>query len=137
MLNWRKLLSIEPSIWYLSHVLCLLHSRTFYLQTKVRLILQSNELVEFVIEKIEDLKGRDIVTIDVQQKSSITDYMVICSGNSKRHVQSIADSVYLEAKKAQLNIIGIEGKEHGEWVLVDLGSVIVHVMQESTRDFYH
>lgn len=98
--------------------------------------MQSTELVEFVIAKIEDLKGRDIVTLDVQEKSSITDFMVICSGNSKRHVQSIGDSVYIEAKKAELNIIGVEGKQHGEWVLVDLGSVIVHVMQESTRDFY-
>lgn len=98
--------------------------------------MQSNELVEFVIEKINDLKGRDIVTLDVREKSSITDFMVICSGNSKRHVQSIGDNVTLEAKKSALDIIGVEGKEHGEWVLVDLGTVIVHVMQESTRDFY-
>ena len=98
--------------------------------------MQSTELVEFVISKIDDLKGRDIVTLDVQEKSSITDFMVICSGNSKRHVQSIGDNVYLEAKNSELNIIGVEGKQHGEWVLVDLGTVIVHVMQESTRDFY-
>lgn len=82
------------------------------------------------------MKGRDVVKLDVRKKSTITDYMVVCSGNSKKHVQSIGEQVYLEAKKDELNIIGVEGKQHGEWMLVDLGSVILHVMQESTRDFY-
>jgi ribosome-associated protein len=82
------------------------------------------------------MKGRDVVKLDVQKKSTITDYMVVCSGNSKRHVQSIGETVYLEAKNNGINIIGMEGKQFGEWVLVDLGGVIVHVMQESTRDFY-
>ena len=62
--------------------------------------------------------------------------MVVCSGNSKTHVQSIGENVALEAKRNGLPPIGIEGKDTGEWVLVDLGSVIVHVMQESTREFY-
>ena len=82
------------------------------------------------------MKGRDVVKLDVQKKSTITEYMVVCSGNSKRHVQSIGEAVYLEAKNNGINIIGMEGKQFGEWVLVDLGGVIVHVMQESTRDFY-
>jgi ribosome-associated protein len=94
------------------------------------------ELLNYVIERIEDMKGRDVVKLDVRKKSTITDYMVVCSGNSKKHVQSIGEQVYLEAKKDELNIIGVEGKQHGEWMLVDLGSVILHVMQESTRDFY-
>jgi ribosome-associated protein len=98
--------------------------------------LQSSELLDFVVEKIDDMKGRDVVKLDVQKKSTITDYMVVCSGNSKRHVQSIGETVYLEAKNNGINIIGMEGKQFGEWVLVDLGGVIVHVMQESTRDFY-
>lgn len=98
--------------------------------------MQSTEIVDFVKQKIDDLKGQDIVILDVQEKSSITDYMLVCSGSSKRHVQSIGDNLYTEAKKANLNIIGIEGKQHGEWVLVDLGNVIVHIMQENTREFY-
>lgn len=98
--------------------------------------MQSVELLDFVIEKIDDMKGRDVVKLDVQKKSTITDFMVVCSGNSKKHVQSIGENVALEAKNNGLQPIGVEGKETGEWVLVDLGSVIVHVMQESTRDFY-
>lgn len=98
--------------------------------------MQSSELLDFVVEKIDDMKGRDIVKLDVREKSSITDYMVVCSGNSKRHVQSIGENVALEAKNSDIEIIGVEGKEQGEWLLVDLGEVIVHVMQESTRDFY-
>ena len=98
--------------------------------------MQSVELLDFVINKIDDMKGRDVVKLDVQKKSTITDFMVICSGNSKKHVQSIGENVALEAKNSGIPPIGIEGKEAGEWVLVDLGGVIVHVMQESTRDFY-
>jgi ribosome-associated protein len=98
--------------------------------------LESLELLDFVLEQIDGMKGRDVVKLDVQQKSSITDYMVVCSGSSKRHVQSIGEAVYIEAKNSGITIIGMEGKSFGEWVLVDLGNVIVHVMQESTRDFY-
>ncbi len=98
--------------------------------------MQSQQLLDFVIEKIDDMKGRDVVKLDVQGKSTITDYMVVCSGNSKKHVQSIGENVALEAKNGGFPPIGVEGKSTGEWVLVDLGSVIVHVMQESTRDFY-
>ncbi|MFT5163058.1 MAG: ribosome-associated protein [Alteromonadaceae bacterium] len=98
--------------------------------------MQSVELLDFVVEKIDDMKGRDVVKLDVQNKSTITDYMVVCSGNSKKHVQSIGENIALEAKNNGIPPIGVEGKTSGEWVLVDLGSVIVHVMQESTRDFY-
>lgn len=94
------------------------------------------ELLDFVVEKIADMKGRDVVKLDVQKKSTITDFMVVCSGNSKKHVQSIGENIALAAKNSGMPPIGVEGKESGEWVLVDLGSVIVHVMQEGTRDFY-
>ncbi|WP_233558192.1 ribosome silencing factor [Alginatibacterium sediminis] len=93
-------------------------------------------LVDFVVDKIEDLKGRDISVLDVREKSTVTDYLVVCSGNSKRHVQSIAQNVNIEAKQAEVEILGIEGQVEGEWVLVDLGNVVVHVMQDQTRDFY-
>ncbi|WP_199609354.1 ribosome silencing factor [Flocculibacter collagenilyticus] len=96
----------------------------------------TSELLQFVLDKIDDMKGRDITQIDVSEKSSITDYMVICSGNSKKHVQSIAENVAIEAKNNDIPPLGVEGKEAGEWVLVDLGNVIVHVMQDDSRDFY-
>ncbi len=94
------------------------------------------DIKAFAIDKIEDMKARDIVVIDVTGRSSITDTLVICSGNSKRHVMSIADNVVSESKQAGMPPLSVEGKDSGEWVLVDLGEVIVHVMQDETRDFY-
>ncbi|WP_163936938.1 ribosome silencing factor [Paraferrimonas sp. SM1919] len=98
--------------------------------------MQITELKDFAIDKIEDIKARDITVLDVQQHSTITDYMIIASGTSKTHVKSIAEYLVVEAKKAEIEIIGIEGRESSEWVLVDLGDVVVHVMQEQARDFY-
>jgi ribosome-associated protein len=99
-------------------------------------LLQGKALQEFVIDKIDDLKGQDIVTIDVQGKSSITDYMIICTGTSTRHVTSIAEHVEQESRLAGLMPLGIEGKSAADWVVVDLGDVIVHVMQEESRQLY-
>lgn len=98
--------------------------------------MDPRQLLEFVIDKADDIKAVDIVTLDMFEKSTITDYMIVCTGNSKRHVQSIANNVALEAKAENLEIIGIEGQREGEWVLVDLGDVVLHVMQESTREFF-
>ena len=94
------------------------------------------ELKQFVIDKIEDLKAKDIVMLDVSEKSNIADYMVVCSGTSKTHVRAIAENLVVEAKRAKLKILGVEGRDSSEWVLVDLGDVILHVMQDQTRDFY-
>lgn len=105
-------------------------------RSQARVILQNKELLNFVLDSIDSLKARDVQSIDVQQTSSITDYMVICSGNSKKHVQSIADHMLTEAKHSDNPPIGIEGFTEGEWVLVDLGAVVLHVMQEATREFY-
>ena len=98
--------------------------------------MNHQELKEFVIEKIADMKGRDLVDLDVAGKSTITDTLLICSGNSKRHVISIAENVSLACKSNGNPALSIEGKDTGEWVLVDLGEIVVHVMQDETRDFY-
>lgn len=98
--------------------------------------MQSSELITFVIEKIEDMKGRDIVTLDISKKSSFADYMVVCSGNSKRHVISIAQSLTIDCRAAGVEALGVEGNDVGEWSLVDLGDVVVHVMTDETRDLY-
>ena len=98
--------------------------------------MQGKELVDFIIDKVEDMKGRDVMTIDVSGRSTITDTLVICSGNSKRHVQSIAEHVEVESKHQGIESLGIEGKVEGEWVLLDLGDAVLHVMQESAREFY-
>lgn len=85
---------------------------------------------------LEDLKAKDVREIDVRGKTSITDLVVVASGTSTRHVKSIADEVVKAAKKAGLPPIGVEGQREAEWVLVDLGDIVVHVMLPRTREFY-
>ncbi|GLT14811.1 ribosome silencing factor [Vibrio algivorus] len=98
--------------------------------------MQLNELKDFLADKADDMKAENIITLDVKGKSSVTDYMIVCTGTSKRHVASIADNVAKEAKIAGIEALGIDGEEEGEWVVVDMGSVMVHIMQESSRDLY-
>ncbi|EGN76388.1 iojap-like ribosome-associated protein [Idiomarina sp. A28L] len=98
--------------------------------------MQTEQLRDFILSKIEDLKGRDIQVLDIRDKTDVTDFLVICSGNSKTHVRSIAKHVALEAKHVGEIALGMEGEDDGEWVLVDFGPVVAHVMQDSTRDFY-
>ena len=96
----------------------------------------AERLRSLVLGAIDDLKARDIQEIDVRGKSSVTDLMVIASGTSSRHVKSIAVEFIKKAKHAGLPPIGVEGQREGEWVLVDLGDIIVHVMLPRTREFY-
>jgi len=98
--------------------------------------MKLNEIRDLVQNSLEDMKAVDIVSIDVRGKSSMTDYLFVASGNSTRHAKSIAEAVVIKAKEEQLDVIGSEGKATGEWVLVDLNDVIVHVMLASTREFY-
>ncbi|MFT6897519.1 MAG: ribosome-associated protein [Paraglaciecola sp.] len=98
--------------------------------------MDHEQLKAFVVDKIENLKARDIIDLDVSGKSTVTDTMLICSGNSKRHVISIAENLVVEAKQAGNPPLSIEGRETGDWVLVDLGDVVLHVMQDEARDFY-
>jgi ribosome-associated protein len=97
---------------------------------------RSARLADTVIRSIEDLKGKDIRRIDVGKLTDVTDVLVIASGTSSRHVKSIADNVVEEARKAGTRPLGIEGKDAGEWILVDFGDVVVHVMGEEARRFY-
>jgi ribosome-associated protein len=89
-----------------------------------------------VIAALESLKAKDVREIDVRGRTSIADLLVIASGTSARHVKSIADEVTRFAKKAGVMPLGVEGEQEGEWVLVDLGDVIVHVMLPRVREFY-
>lgn len=98
--------------------------------------MNQSEFVQVVIDKLEDMKARDIVQVNVEGKSTVTDMLIVCSGNSKKHVSSIAENLVVEMKSADIPPLSVEGKETGEWVLVDLGNVVVHVMQDETRDFY-
>lgn len=99
--------------------------------------MNSEELRDLAVEALEDVKGIDIKVLDVVDKSSVTDIMIFASGNSSRQVKALANSVADKAKKAGSPALGIEGDESNEWVLVDLGDVVVHVMQPSVREFYN
>jgi len=99
--------------------------------------MDSKELTALVIDALEDIKGIDIRTLDVRDKTTITDVMVIASGNTNRQVKALADSVVSRCKEKGIQPIGVEGVEAGEWALIDLGDVVVHVMQPSVRDFYN
>ena len=85
---------------------------------------------------LEDLKAEDIVELDVKGKTSVADTIFVATGNSGRHVKSIANNVVMEAKHAGNQPLGVEGETDADWVLVDLGDIIVHVMQAQARVFY-
>lgn len=98
--------------------------------------MNSKEVTEMAVTALEDMKGIDLIVIDIIGKSSIADAMIVVTGTSQRHVRSLAESVRLSAKEANHPPLGVEGADSSDWVLVDLGDVIVHVMTEEKREFY-
>ena len=98
--------------------------------------MQSNRLRQLAVDALEDLKAVDILELDVRKISNFTDYMIIASGRSARQVAALAENVVVKAKQAAEPPLGVEGMRAGEWVLVDLGDVVVHVMQPEVREFY-
>ncbi|MDP6436143.1 MAG: ribosome silencing factor [Gammaproteobacteria bacterium] len=98
--------------------------------------MQSEALLKLAQSSLEDLKARDIRVLDVRTLTTVTDYLLIASGTSDRHVKSMADQLIENAKFAGQPPLGIEGQEAGEWVLIDLADIVVHVMQPRTREFY-
>lgn len=94
------------------------------------------ELRDVVLTALENMKAVDPVVLDVRGKTGITDVMVVASGNSGRHVKAIADRVVEDAKTHSMRPLGVEGEDSAEWVLVDLGDVVVHVMVPKMRDLY-
>ena len=98
--------------------------------------MEAEPLSHLIVEALDDLKGVNIVTMDVDGLTDVMDKLVIASGTSNRHVKALANNVSVEAKKQGMPPIGIEGDDAGEWVLVDFGDVVVHVMLPATRDLY-
>ena len=94
------------------------------------------ELNPLIIDALESLKGKDITEVDVRGKSDVTDTMIIACGTSSRHVKSLASNVVEETKKQGQPAMGVEGMEAGDWVLVDFGDTVLHVMLPETRAFY-
>ena len=102
----------------------------------IGLRMNTETLQTLALDAVNDLKALDVVTFDVRDLTSISDIMIICSGRSNRHVKSIAQNVVKKAKEAELKYIKMEGEREGEWVIVDLADVIVHVMLPASREFY-
>jgi ribosome-associated protein len=98
--------------------------------------MQVEELTKLALEALDDLKAQDVQVIDVREQSNVTDTMIVATGTSKRHTSSLAMNVATKAKEAELPSYEMEGQDTGEWVLVDLGDVVVHVLTQETRDFY-
>jgi len=98
--------------------------------------MEAETLKELIVDALDDLKAVNTVTLDVSGLTDVMDYLVISSGTSNRHVKSLASNVSMEAKKQGMRPMGVEGDDAGEWVLVDFGDVVVHVMLPATRDFY-
>jgi ribosome-associated protein len=99
--------------------------------------MNSEQLSELVIDALDDIKGQDIVKLDVRDMTTVTDYMVVASGTSNRHVQALVESVAEKASAAGHKPIGVEGESGGEWVLLDLQDTLVHVMLPKVREFYN
>ncbi|MGD8380270.1 MAG: ribosome silencing factor [Gammaproteobacteria bacterium] len=99
--------------------------------------MQPEDLKELIVGALDDLKAQDVTVLDVHEKTPITDFMVIATGTSNRHVKSLADSVVKKLKDSGVKPSGVEGEEGAEWILVDAGDVVVHVMLPRVRDFYN
>ena len=98
--------------------------------------MNKDQLQKIVIDALEDLKAKEIVVQDVSKLTNMTDVMIFVSGSSTRHVKSLADKVTTEVKKHGVMPLGVEGEDAGEWVLVDLADIIVHIMLPEIRDLY-
>lgn len=96
-----------------------------------------DQLQAFIVDTLDEVKARDVRVFDVRDKTSITDHMIVASGTSSRHVQTIADRLVESAKQAGVRPLGVEGERGSDWILVDLADVIVHVMLPKARSFYN
>jgi len=97
---------------------------------------ESKHLCDLVLHELDELKALDITRLDVSRLTTLCDFLGVASGTSTRHVKSLASLLVSKVKASGYHPIGVEGEDAAEWVLVDLGDVIVHVMLPETRDFY-
>jgi len=99
-------------------------------------MMRPKQLRTLIEDALDEAKGRDIVVLDVRKISDFTDYMIVVTGSSNRHVMAMADNVVARLRAHGRRAVGVEGMDLGDWVLIDFGDAVVHVMREQTRDFY-
>ena len=95
-----------------------------------------NNITKTIHKVLSDNKAKDIIKINLEKKSSIADYMIICSGTSNRHVISLSNYLVEALKKENLNTLNVEGIRNGDWVLVDAGDIIIHLFRSEVREYY-
>jgi len=105
-------------------------------QTQKAAIAAINSVLETVMTCLDDSKAEEITTIDIQDKSALADYMVIASGRSNRHVSAVADHLLRELKSTGHKSIKVEGLQNADWVLIDIGDIVVHLFRPEVREFY-
>jgi ribosome-associated protein len=98
--------------------------------------METKELLDLVVDVLDSNKATDIVTLDVHELTTITDWMVICTATSKRHVHALGDHVVMKVKSEGMLPLGVEGEAQNEWLLVDLGNIVIHIMMPEIRKFY-
>jgi ribosome-associated protein len=99
--------------------------------------MRRNALAEIAVSALEDIKARDISVLDVRKLTSLYDILIVASADSNRQVKALAQHVRDKLKEAGAHIIGIEGEQSAEWILVDAGDVVVHIMQPAVRAYYN
>ena len=99
--------------------------------------MNSEELCDLIIDALDEVKARDVVKLDVRELTTVTDYMIVASGTSNRHVKALAESVSDKCREAGRRPSGIEGEDGSEWVLIDLDDALVHIMLPRVREFYN
>ncbi|MBN4080460.1 ribosome silencing factor [Beggiatoa alba] len=99
--------------------------------------MNSKQLCDLAVNALEDIKAIDIKVLDVTGQSSVTDILIIATGNSTRQVKSLSNNVLKVTKENTIRPIGVEGEQVAEWILIDLGDVVVHIMTPDIRDFYN
>ena len=98
--------------------------------------MNTKKIIDLILSTLDDAKALDVIVFEVSKLTSISDYMIIASGRSSRQVNSMAEKVIETSKENDLKPLGTEGKKEGDWVLVDLGDIIVHIMHPDTREYY-
>lgn len=99
--------------------------------------MNPEEMKLAIVDALEDVKATDISVLDVSQLTAMASYMIIASGSSNRQTRALSDNVQKKLKEKGATIYGVEGEQEGEWVLVDMGDIIVHIMLPATRDYYN